>query len=108
MTIPPPQPAPAPPPAPAPRVRRSGADRMVAGVCGGLADYSGIDATLWRVGFVALTLLGGGSGVLFYALLWVFLPAAPLPDGRLLGPLDRFADRLREAAVGVAHRLQGR
>ena len=43
------------PPAGAPQLRRSGTDRMAGGVCGGLADYTGIDAVLWRVAFVALT-----------------------------------------------------
>ena len=56
-----------------PELRRSGTDRMLGGVCGGLAEYSGIDAVLWRVGFVALTFLGG-SGVPLYLLLWVLLP----------------------------------
>ena len=40
-------------PGPRPEARRSGTDRMAGGVCGGLADYSGVDAVLWRVGFVA-------------------------------------------------------
>jgi phage shock protein PspC (stress-responsive transcriptional regulator) len=47
---------------------------VIGGVAGGLAEYSGIDALLWRVGFVALT-LAGGSGVLVYALLWLIMPA---------------------------------
>lgn len=41
---------------------------------GGLAEYSGIDALLWRVGFVALA-LAGGTGVLVYLLLWLLMPA---------------------------------
>jgi phage shock protein PspC (stress-responsive transcriptional regulator) len=49
---------------------------MLGGVCGGLAQYSGIDALLWRVGFVALA-LAGGSGVVVYLLLWLLMPAAP-------------------------------
>lgn len=109
MTIPTsPSGPPAPePPSPAPRLRRSGSDRMVAGVCGGLAEYSGIDVVLWRVGFVALTVFGG-SGVLFYVLLWVLLPSEALPAGQTPGPLDRFADRLREATTAAVRRLQGR
>jgi phage shock protein PspC (stress-responsive transcriptional regulator) len=49
---------------------------MIGGVCGGLAEYSGIDALLYRVGFVALA-FAGGSGVLIYLLLWLLMPAAP-------------------------------
>jgi phage shock protein C len=101
------QPAPEIPPAAPEQLRRSGTDRMVSGVCGGLAEYSGIDTVLWRVGFLALTVLGG-SGVLFYALLWVLMPAAPLPAGRERSRLDRFAGRLHDAACDAGRRLQGR
>ncbi len=76
------------------RLRRSDTDRMLAGVSGGLADYTGIDVVLWRVSFVALTLLGG-SGLLFYALLWVLMPLAP---EAVPGPVDRLAGRLNDAA----------
>ncbi|MGY1811852.1 PspC domain-containing protein [Blastococcus sp. SYSU D00820] len=68
---------PPPPSAPVPDrpvLRRSRTDKMAGGVAGGLAEYSGIDPLLWRVGFVALT-LAGGAGVLVYLLLWVLLPA---------------------------------
>jgi phage shock protein PspC (stress-responsive transcriptional regulator) len=65
----------APPPPPArPQLRRSRTDKMAGGVCGGLAEYSGIDPLLWRVGFVALT-FAGGTGVLVYLLLWLLVPA---------------------------------
>ena len=84
------------------RLRRSATDRMVAGVCGGLAEYSGIDAVLWRVVFVALTVLGG-SGPLFYALLWVLMPSVPGADRNAL---DRFADRLHDALRGAARDLR--
>ncbi len=84
------------PPSAAPGLRRSATDRMISGVSGGLADYTGIDVVLWRVAFVALTLLGG-SGVLFYALLWVLMPAAPLGPDVDPSPLDRLAVRLNGA-----------
>jgi phage shock protein PspC (stress-responsive transcriptional regulator) len=47
---------------------------MIGGVSGGLAEYSGVDPLLWRVGFVALA-FAGGSGVLVYLLLWLLMPA---------------------------------
>ena len=72
-----------------PALRRSSTDRMLGGVCGGLAEYSGIDPVLWRVGMVALTLLG--PGVIVYLLLWVLMPTGPAGPQ---GPLDRIADRL--------------
>ncbi|TQN41415.1 phage shock protein C (PspC) family protein [Blastococcus colisei] len=59
-----------------PQLRRSRTDKILGGVNGGLAEYSGIDALLWRVGFVALT-LAAGTGVIVYLLLWVLMPAGP-------------------------------
>ncbi len=55
------------------RLTRSSRDRMIAGVCGGIADYFGIDPTLIRVIFVVLGLLAG-PGLLLYLALWVVLP----------------------------------
>jgi phage shock protein PspC (stress-responsive transcriptional regulator) len=64
------------PPPVRPQLRRSRTDKILGGVCGGLAEYSSIDALLWRVGFVALT-LAGGAGVIVYLLLWMLMPAGP-------------------------------
>lgn len=67
------------PSAPArPRLARSRTDRMIAGVAGGLAEHTGVDAVLWRVALVALT-VAGGCGVLLYALLWLLMPPADQP-----------------------------
>jgi phage shock protein PspC (stress-responsive transcriptional regulator) len=87
-----------------PQLRRSGTDRMAGGVCGGLAEYSGIDVVLWRVAFVALT-LAGGAGVIAYLLLWVLLPSGPLAPGEEPSPLEKGIDRLRTAITGA---LSGR
>jgi len=65
---------------------------MIGGVCGGLADYSGIDPLLWRIGFVALA-FAGGSGVLVYLLLWLLMPHADHAPVDRRAPLDRIADR---------------
>src|SRR3954465_10037183 len=71
------EPPPPPPGPPAhPQLRRSRTDKMIGGVAGGLAEYSGVDPLLWRVGFVALT-FAGGSGTLVYPLLRLLLPAGP-------------------------------
>jgi phage shock protein C len=53
---------------------RSSDDKMIAGVCGGLAEEFGIPAALVRLGFVLATLLMGGMGVVLYAVLWVIMP----------------------------------
>jgi phage shock protein C len=72
----PPSIAAAPEPAAGPkfRLRRSRTDRMVAGVCGGLAESLGVDVTLLRIGLVTLTVLGFGTGVLVYAAIWMLAP----------------------------------
>lgn len=56
------------------QLRRSRSERWVGGVCGGLAQATGIQAWIWRLGLVVLALFGG-SGVLAYALLWLFVPS---------------------------------
>jgi phage shock protein C len=48
---------------------------VIAGVCGGLAEYLEVDPILIRIGFVALT-LAGGSGVLLYLISWLVIPEA--------------------------------
>ena len=54
---------------PAPAFERSEQDRVIAGVCGGLASTLGVDATLVRLAF-ALFALAGGAGILLYLALW--------------------------------------
>jgi len=56
-------------------LHRSIRDRMLAGVCGGMAEYFGWSGTRVRVAWVLLALCGG-SGVLLYLLLWLVMPAA--------------------------------
>ncbi|WP_091941675.1 PspC domain-containing protein [Trujillonella endophytica] len=92
---------PPPPPGPParPALRRSRSDKMAGGVAGGLADYSGIDPLLWRVGFVALT-LAGGTGILVYLLLWVVMPAGPRRSGDAPAERAPAAPALPRSPVG--------
>ena len=46
---------------------------MIAGVCGGIGWYLGVDPVLIRIAFVVLT-VAGGSGVLLYILAWILMP----------------------------------
>jgi phage shock protein C len=86
---------------PRPQLRRSGTDRMLGGVSGGLAEHLGIDALLWRIGFVALT-LAGGSGVLVYLALWVLMPPAPRGPQEQVSAVERQAERLHVALQGLS------
>jgi phage shock protein PspC (stress-responsive transcriptional regulator) len=55
---------------------RSQDDRWLGGVCGGLAQYFGIDSTVVRVIFILLALFIGG-GILIYLILWIVIPLEP-------------------------------
>ena len=57
------------------RLMRSVIDKKIAGVCGGLADYFDLDATLIRVVWLLAVLLGG-TGLLAYVICWIVIPAA--------------------------------
>lgn len=54
-------------------LKRSLSERVIAGVCGGIAAYLKIDPVVVRLVFVLLVLLGGG-GLLAYIILWIVLP----------------------------------
>lgn len=56
------------------QLRRSRDDRMVAGVCGGVGRYLGVDPTIVRITLVVLTVLGMGSTLLAYAIAWILIP----------------------------------
>lgn len=58
------------------KLYRSRKERMIAGMCGGLGEYFGIDPTLVRVMFV-LAALFGGPGILAYLILLVIVPEEP-------------------------------
>jgi len=54
-------------------LRRS-SDKIIAGVCGGVADYFGLDKVLIRAIYLLLVLFGG-VGVLVYIILWIVMPS---------------------------------
>jgi phage shock protein C len=57
------------------KLYRSETQRMLAGVCGGLAEYFNIDATVMRVLFLILAVFGG-SGLVLYLVMWIVVPDA--------------------------------
>lgn len=66
------------------RLRRSADDKMIAGVCGGLASYFNTDPVWFRLGFVLVT-LAGGAGILIYIVAWLVIPEGS-PGDDLSGP----------------------
>ena len=57
-------------------LRRSRRNRVVAGVCGGLAEFFGISAFWFRLAFVIALIPGGIPGLLPYAIMWIIVPKA--------------------------------
>ena len=55
------------------RLYRSRSDRQLAGVCGGLGEYFGVDPTIVRLIFIVLA-LAGGPGLLLYIILALVIP----------------------------------
>lgn len=55
------------------KLYRSRKDAMVAGVCGGIAEYIGVDSAIVRLIF-AVTVVMGGIGVFAYFLAWIIIP----------------------------------
>jgi len=55
-------------------LRRSRSDRMLGGVCAGIADYLRVDPTLIRVGFAVLTIVTWGVALLVYLVAWLLMP----------------------------------
>lgn len=78
------------------RLYRDTDDKVLGGVCSGIASYLGIDVTIVRLLFAIITLGGFGTGFLIYLALWILLPKRSLrgqsarrlyrnPDDRVLG-----------------------
>ncbi|WP_406342970.1 PspC domain-containing protein [Streptomyces sp. NBC_00648] len=86
-------PDPDPDPAPAAQLRRSGHNKVIGGVCGGLGRYCDIDPVIFRIAFGVLTVISG-LGLVFYGFGWLLLPlddedeneARRLLSGRVEGP----------------------
>lgn len=57
-------------------LRRSRHDHVIAGVCGGLAEFFGISAFWFRLAFLIALIPGGVPGLGVYLLLWLIIPKA--------------------------------
>jgi len=88
------------------KLTRSSSDRIILGVCGGLADYFEVDPVIVRVIFVLLA-LGSGFGVLLYLILAI---AVPSDTGEMVirnkEHLKEVAHDLKEKASSVASELK--
>ncbi len=67
------------------RLYRSPRDRMIAGVCGGFAEYLGVDPALVRILWL-LTVFAGGLGLWLYIAAWIVVPERPATAEELAQP----------------------
>lgn len=56
------------------KLTKTGNDRVITGVCGGLARFFGMDSSIFRIIFALCTLLGVGSPIIIYIILAVIMP----------------------------------
>ena len=85
---------------PEPRLlRRSRDDKVIAGVCGGLGRYLGVDPVLLRIAFVVLAVAGGG-GILIYVVAWILIPEER--EGENLGAVKPAGQEVTRLIVGGA------
>ena len=62
------------------KLYRSATDKKIAGVCGGLAEYLEIDATVIRLIFLVMLVFGIAPIVLVYLIMWIIMPEPPEPQ----------------------------
>src|SRR3712207_9175444 len=70
------------------KLTRSRKERMIAGVCGGLAEYFGWDVSILRVVYVLATIFTAFAGTIVYIILWIVMP-----DERYS---DRYGSRIED------------
>ncbi|WP_438318030.1 PspC domain-containing protein [Candidatus Caldatribacterium sp. SIUC1] len=83
------------------RLYRSRRDRILGGVCGGIAEYFGLDPSLVRIVAVLLILVGGGA-ILAYIIAWILIPEEPK------GEDERFTLEGSSPAPGESRKEPGR
>lgn len=59
------------------RLHRSGKERILGGVCGGIGEYLDMDPTVIRLIWVIFTLLSFGIGIIAYLIAWIIVPRNP-------------------------------
>jgi phage shock protein PspC (stress-responsive transcriptional regulator) len=56
------------------KLHRSRKNRMIAGVCGGIGEYFGVDPTIIRLVWALLSIASLGAGILVYIIAWIIVP----------------------------------
>ncbi len=60
------------------KLYKSTSERIIDGVCGGIAEYFEVDASVIRLVLIAMSIISFGAGVLFYIIAMLVIPAAPI------------------------------
>ncbi len=87
------------------RLYRSGSDRMVWGVCGGLAKYFGIDPTIVRIIFVLL-IFANGLGILAYIILAIVVPRESSKAAEPKGAIKENVEEMKETAGELGREIR--
>jgi len=92
------------------RLTKSKTDKIIDGVCGGLAEYFGIDSTIVRLVFIVLIFLNG-FGLLLYVILMVIMPKAeqagqPLKE-TIQENVQETGERVKEAGEALGQSFTG-
>ena len=90
------------------KLYRSKKDKMIAGVCGGIAEYFDVDTTLIRLLTVLFVLLGG-AGVAVYIIAWIIIPKNPeeVSDDKL-DKREEPKEKIKKEAEEVAEEVKER
>ena len=87
------------------RLYRSRDHRIIAGVCGGIAEYFMIDPTLVRLLFIIFS-FGMGSGILAYIIMTLIVPLEPIGGNTDEASVDRLTERAKETVEKVAGKME--
>ena len=94
------------------RLERSATNRMVAGVCGGIAEYLAVDPTVVRVLFFLMILFTGGLGLILYVALVFLMPLPGRPATSFAtsagATVEEVADQLRKTADDISKSFRDR
>ncbi len=86
------------------RITKSKTDRIIDGVCGGIAEYFGIDSTIVRLIFVALLFING-IGLFLYIILAIIMPKAEKldqsPKETIRENVQEISEKVKEAGEGL-------
>ena len=87
------------------RLYRSRTDRVIGGVCGGLAEYFNVDPVIVRV-VTAVSIFFGGFGLVAYLILWLVVPLQGSDAAQPKDTIQANADEIKEAAEGIGQEVR--